>query len=90
MAELLFNAIEAKAGFPGEAVPDWAREGEIQKLKQARLAKVCTLNEFRQRLGLKRAFTSVLSSLLALMSFCSAPNVRRMESGISQQSAGCV
>jgi hypothetical protein len=57
LAELLFNAIEAKAGCPGgNAVPEWAREREILKLRQARQAKVCTLNEFRQYLGLKCAF----------------------------------
>ena len=65
LAELVFDAIEAKAGCPGgKAVPDWAREREILKFKQARQAKVCTLNEFRQHLGLKRAFASIHSSLL--------------------------
>lgn len=60
LAELLLNATEVKAGFPcGGAVPDWAREQEILKLKQARGANVCTLNEFRQYLGLKRAFWSI-------------------------------
>ena len=73
MAELLFNAIEAKAGCPGgNAVPEWAREREILKLKQARHAKVCTLNEFRQHLGLKRAFASILSSLLVPTSLLKA------------------
>jgi linoleate 10R-lipoxygenase len=63
LAELLFNAIEEKAGSPGgRRVPGWAREHEIQKLKHARQANVCTLNEYRQLLGLKRAFISVLSS----------------------------
>ncbi|KAF8687851.1 hypothetical protein AX14_003638 [Amanita brunnescens Koide BX004] len=65
LAELLFHAIEAKAGSPGgRAVPDWAREESILKLRQARQANVCTLNKFRQHLGLKRVFNSVLSSFL--------------------------
>jgi hypothetical protein len=54
LADILFNAIEKKAG--GRTVPDWAREQEIKKLKQARESNVCTLNEFRERLGLKSAF----------------------------------
>ena len=61
MAELLFDAIEAEAGCPGgKAVPDWAGEQEILKLEQARQADVCTLNEFRQHLGLKRALIHAL------------------------------
>ncbi|KAF8344879.1 heme peroxidase [Amanita rubescens] len=55
LADLLFNAIEEKAGSPGgRTAPDWAREQEIKKLEQARESNVCTLNEFRERLGLKR------------------------------------
>ncbi|KAK2467669.1 hypothetical protein APHAL10511_000524 [Amanita phalloides] len=54
LAKLLFNATETKAGSPGgKAVPYWAREQEIRKIQQARQANVCTLNEFRKRLGLK-------------------------------------
>ncbi|KAF8325513.1 hypothetical protein F5887DRAFT_1085399 [Amanita rubescens] len=54
LADLLFNAAETMAGSPGaKAVPEWAREQEILKLKQARQANVCTLNEFRQYLGLE-------------------------------------
>jgi linoleate 10R-lipoxygenase len=60
LADLLFNAIEDKAGSPGgKPIPNWAREHEIEKLKQARESNVCYLNEFRERLGLKRVFTSV-------------------------------
>lgn len=60
LAKLLFDAIEAKAGSPGGGrVPDWSREQEILRLEQARQVKVCTLNEFRQHLGLKRAFKSM-------------------------------
>jgi hypothetical protein len=56
LAELLVKATETKAGSPGgKAVPDWAREREIQKIKHAREANVCTLNEFRRHLGLKGA-----------------------------------
>ncbi|KAF8708899.1 hypothetical protein AX14_013538 [Amanita brunnescens Koide BX004] len=54
LAELLFDAIEVKAGYPGgRTVPDWALEENVLKLRQARQANVCTLNEFRQHLGLK-------------------------------------
>ena len=61
LAELLFDAVEANAGCPGgRAVPGWARGREILKLKQARQANVCTLNEFRQHLGLKRALIHAL------------------------------
>ena len=68
LAELLFHAVETKAGSPGgRAVLDWAREESILKLRQARQANVCTLNEFRQHLGLKRVFKFVLSSFLVLM-----------------------
>ncbi|KAF8335122.1 heme peroxidase [Amanita rubescens] len=52
LADILFNAIEKKAG--GRTAPDWAREQEIKKLEQARESNVCTLNEFRERLGLKK------------------------------------
>ena len=84
MAELLFDAIEEKAGCPGgKTVPDWAREAEILKLRQARQAKVCTLNEFRKHLGLKRPFTTVFSFLFVLISLYSTPVVRRMESQVS-------
>ena len=84
LAELLFDAIEEKAGCPGgKTVPDWAREAEILKLRQARQAKVCTLNEFRQYLGLRRAFTSALMSARLNVPY-STPVIRRMESGVSQ------
>ncbi|SRR6266576_154510 len=67
LADLLFNAIEEKAGSPGgRSVPDWAREQEIKKLEQARETNVCTLNEFRERLGLKRALASAFSSFIVL------------------------
>ena len=63
MAELLFDAVETLAGSPGaKAVPEWAREQEILKLKRARQANVCTLNEFRQYLGLERVFTIICRS----------------------------
>lgn len=67
LAELLFKAIDSKAGSPGGGrVPDWAREQEIQRLEQARQAKVCTLNDFRQRLGLKRTFIYMYPFLVLL------------------------
>jgi hypothetical protein len=67
LVELLFDAIEAEAGYPGgRAVPNWARDENILKLRQAREANVCTLNQFRQHLGLKRAFKSVLSFLVLM------------------------
>ena len=63
LAELLFDAVETLAGSPGaKAVPEWAREQEILKLKRARQANVCTLNEFRQYLGLERVFTIICRS----------------------------
>ena len=62
LAELLYNAIEEKTGtLGGAAVPHLAREHEIVKMKKARQANVCTFNEFRQHLGLKRMFTFMSS-----------------------------
>jgi hypothetical protein len=69
LAELLLNATEVKAGSPGGgAAPDWAREQEILKLQKARRANVCTLNEFRRYLGLKRAFLSTFFPSIVLQS----------------------
>ena len=67
---MLFNATETKAGSPGgSSVPDWPREWEIQKIKHAQEANVCTLNEFRQHLGLKRASALTLASSLSYVWF---------------------
>jgi hypothetical protein len=67
LANLLFNAIEEKAGSPGgRSIPDWAREQEIERLKQARETNVCTLNEFREHLGLKRELAFAFSSFIIL------------------------
>ena len=81
MGELLVKATETKAGFPGSrSVPDRAREWEMQKVMQAREANVCTLNEFRQHLGLKRASTLTVTSPLSYCLIYRAWVIPRVES----------
>ncbi|KAF8630033.1 hypothetical protein AX15_003144 [Amanita polypyramis BW_CC] len=54
LAEKILDATEVRAGMPGCAtIPKWAREHEIRRIEQARIANVCTLNDFRKHIGLK-------------------------------------
>ncbi|KAF8630028.1 hypothetical protein AX15_003143 [Amanita polypyramis BW_CC] len=66
LARVLFDATETRAGFPDYAIfSDWGREHVIREIKRARTANVCTLNEFRQHLGLEplKSFQEWNSSL---------------------------
>jgi linoleate 10R-lipoxygenase len=64
LADILHTAIENPAGaFRGLGTPPVLRLVEIMGIEQSRAWGVCTMNEFRKFLGLKR------SSLLPIMSF---------------------
>ncbi|KAM6494617.1 hem peroxidase [Amanita muscaria] len=55
LASALFDAIETSAGTPGaRSISKRDRERVIRKIKQGQKWNVCTLNEFRVSLGLKR------------------------------------
>ncbi|KAM6494625.1 hypothetical protein JOM56_009248 [Amanita muscaria] len=55
LAGVLCDATEASAGTPGaRSISKRDRERVIRKIKQGQKWNVCTLNEFRESLGLKR------------------------------------
>ena len=61
LANILHNATENAANTYGaQSTPAALRVIEIMGLQQARQWGVCTMNEFRQFLGLKRMFSAYL------------------------------
>ena len=57
LTAILLNATAAAAGAPGaNSIATWARDQLVQKIRQARKQRVCSLNAFRYHLGLKRMF----------------------------------
>lgn len=58
IAKILHDATDAPAGsFRGQGTPSVLRIAEIMGIEQSRQWGLCTMNEFRKFLGLRRAYS---------------------------------
>lgn len=65
LAKILYDATECSAGSTDRGMPSCQRITQIQTIERARSEGMCSLNDYRRFLGLKRMYFILMSVWVA-------------------------